>query len=51
MNHESMNPQENEPKPPFPKQEPPGIRSQMEPRPDSGEQSCNGRGGWKAKGQ
>lgn len=41
-----QNPQTMEPKPPYPpqQQEPPGLESQMEPRPDYGEASYQGSG-------
>ncbi len=41
-----QNPLEKEPKPPFPEhqQEPPGLESEMEPRPDYGEESYKGTG-------
>ena len=42
----SENPQEQGPKPPFPEQpqRPPGLESEMEPKPDYGEQSYRGHG-------
>jgi NAD(P)-dependent dehydrogenase (short-subunit alcohol dehydrogenase family) len=44
--HQQQNPTEAGPKPPFPEQqqEPPGLESRMEPRPDFGEQSYRGFG-------
>ncbi len=47
----SKNPQDKEPKPPFPDQpqEPPGLESEMTPAPDYGEQSYKGSGKLKGK--
>jgi NAD(P)-dependent dehydrogenase (short-subunit alcohol dehydrogenase family) len=47
----SENPQDKEPKPPFPDQpqEPPGLESEMTPAPDYGEQSYKGSGKLKGK--
>jgi NAD(P)-dependent dehydrogenase (short-subunit alcohol dehydrogenase family) len=47
----SENPQDKEPKPPFPDQpqEPPGLESEMTPAPDFGEQSYKGSGKLKGK--
>jgi NAD(P)-dependent dehydrogenase (short-subunit alcohol dehydrogenase family) len=44
--HQQQNPTEAGPKPPFPKQEqePPGLESEMRPRPDFGEESYKGFG-------
>ena len=45
-NHGSQDPKEREAKPPFPvqEQEPVGLESEMEPRPDYGEESYRGSG-------
>ena len=42
----AQNPLEREPKPPYPaqRQQPPGIESKMDPRPDFGEESYQGSG-------
>ena len=47
----SENPQDKEPKPPFPdqKQAPPGLEAEMTPAPDFGEQSYKGSGKLKGK--
>jgi NAD(P)-dependent dehydrogenase (short-subunit alcohol dehydrogenase family) len=46
MEDVSQDPRETEPRPPFPRQEqePPGHESEMEPRPDFGEESYRGTG-------